>query len=230
MKYVYCHPLFDERKCSHRFSYQLKAAFEEAGMRLERFDYRGTGEAAGEFSDVSLRSLREDVAGWIDGDEVCLVGVRFGASLAFDYCVRGRGPMRNLVLLEPVVEGRAYVDYLRRKQHIKDLMTGESSVPPEDKGYENLEGYKTSVKLMEQLESFDLIELACEYVIENSICIAQISKQSKIHPEIASLAKLLEGSANKVVVENVEVPMFWERIGSSDYTKLTEKVLEWCRG
>lgn len=229
MRYIYCHPLFDERKCAHRFSFQLKNAFQAAGLTLERFDYRGTGEALGEFADVSLETLREDVASQVGGDEVCLVGLRFGASLAFDYCAGGAGPVRNLVLLEPIVDGAEYVDYLYRKQRIKDLMTGKDFAELQDKGYVNFEGYKTSIKFIEQIKNFHQVKMAREYAVENSIFIVQISKRSKFAPKIASLTKLLESSARQVFVENAEVPMFWERIPSTDYTELTGKVLGWCR-
>ena len=61
MRYIYCHPLFDERKCAHRFSYRLAKAFERKALKLERFDYRGTGEAAGRFSDITMASLQNDL-------------------------------------------------------------------------------------------------------------------------------------------------------------------------
>jgi len=230
MRYIYFHPLFDERKCAHRFSYQLKNTFLAAGFALERFDYTGTAEAPGEFADISLQSLREDVARYIDGDQVCLVGLRYGATLALDYCSGGQGPVRNLVLLEPVVDGARYVDYLYRKQHIKNLMTGESPRAPQDNGYENIEGYKTSTTLIEQIRNFRLAGPAGERAVTNSVRIVQISAQSKLRQDIAGLAKSLEGSVQQLLVECVQMPVFWERIPGSDYTELTQRVLWWCRG
>ena len=168
MRYVYCHPLFDERKCAHRFSYQLKNTFRAAGLTLERFDYQGTGEAAGDFKDVSLETLREDVNQKVNGKEICLIGLRLGASLALDYCSRNFGTVQKLVLLEPIVNGAQYVDYLYRKQHIKDLMTGKSVAIPQDNGYVNIEGYKTNIHLIEQIENLDLIETAKENLKESS--------------------------------------------------------------
>jgi hypothetical protein len=135
-----------------------------------------------------------------------------------------------LVLLEPITNGAEYVDYLYRKQHIKDLMTSKSVSELRDKGYVNLEGYKTNVRFIEQIESLNFVEMAREHTVGSSVFIVQISNRSKIDPEIASLAKLLESSARRVLVENVELPMFWERVPSTDYAELTRKVLEWCRG
>jgi hypothetical protein len=229
MRYIYCHPLFDERKCAHRFSYQLKNTFLAAGLTLERFDYRGTGEAAGDFKDISLETLRRDVSQQANGDKICLIGLRLGASLALDYSVRNSEAVRKMVLLEPIVNGAQYVDYLYRKQHIKDLMTGKSVGIPRDNGYVNIEGYKTNVHFLEQVKSLDLIEKAKENLPKSSVLIIQISNYSKIDPEIAVLAKQLESSAKQIIFKNVNMPIFWERLPCSDYIKLTEIISRWCR-
>jgi len=228
MRYVYCHPLFDERKCSHRFSYQLQRAFEEAGLVLERFDYRRTGEAEGEFADISLESLREDIARQGRGGQVCLIGLRLGASLVFDHCVRGPGSAAKAVLIAPIINGRAYVDYLRRKQRIKDLMTGLSEHEFDNEGFENLEGYKTSIKFIERLQSLDLFDLARGYSLENLLYIAQVSGREKPDNDLVRLAEMLDGVVRKVCLERVNTPMFWERIPTADYTELTTKVVRWC--
>jgi pimeloyl-ACP methyl ester carboxylesterase len=230
MRYVYCHPLFDERKCAHRFSYQLKTAFEASGLNLERFDYRGTGEAPGEFSQVSLDSLRQDVAQHVRRDEVCLIGLRFGASLAFDYCARSAGRVRTLVLVEPVIDGAEYVGFLRRKQHIKNVMTAESSDTSDEEGCENIEGYKTSSKFVEQMMHFDLPDVASRCAPLPCIFIAHVSRRSKISPQIVRLAEVLKRSGSKVSVENARLPVFWQRIPSADYGMLTSEILRWCGG
>ena len=229
MRYVYCHPLFDERKCAHRFSFQLKNTFLAAGLTLERFDYRGTGEATGDFEDVTLETLCQDISQQANGDKICLIGLRLGASLAFDYCAYSSGSVRKVVLLEPIVNGSQYVDYLYRKQHIKDLMTGKSAGVLRENGYVNIEGYKTNVHFLEQIENMDMIETAKENLTESSVLIIQISNNSKIDPEIAGLAKRLECSAKHAHFENVDVPIFWERLPCVDYTKITEIISRWCR-
>jgi hypothetical protein len=228
MRYVYCHPLFDERKCAHRFSYQLKNTFQAAGLTLERFDYRGTGEGAGDFKDVSLETLRRDISQQVNGDKICLIGLRLGASLALDYCIRNPGAVRKMVLLEPIVNGAQYIDYLYRKQHIKDLITGKSPGMSRDNGYINIEGHKTNIHFLEQIQNIDLIDTAKENPGENSILIVQIANHSRVDPEIACLAKRLEGSAKRVNFESVNIPIFWERLPCADYSKLTERILRWC--
>jgi hypothetical protein len=134
----------------------------------------------------------------------------------------------SLILIEPIVYGAAYVDYLYRKQRIKDLMTRGSSGPLADEGYENIEGYKTNLKLIEQIRDFDLRDLAEKCPITSSVFVVQISRLSGIRREIVNFGQALESSAKEVSVENVEAPIFWERIAIADYTLLIEKVLGWC--
>jgi pimeloyl-ACP methyl ester carboxylesterase len=228
MRYIYCHPLFDERKCAHRFSYQLKKAFEEKDARLEQFDYHGTGEATGQFTDVSLESLRNDIAQFIAGQQVSLIGTRFGASLAFDYCTNRPNKVNNLILLEPVMYGAEYIDYLHRKQHVKNLMTSESEHRPQDDGYTNLEGYKTSNRFIEQIKKFSLFGIAAKCSVKNYVFVIYITNRSKVDPQIAGLTKLLQASAIRVQTAGMNLPPFWERIPSADYTELTQKIVGWC--
>ena len=221
MRYIYCHPLFDERKCAHRFSYDLHKTFEKASLTLERFDYCGTGEAEGRFEDVSLNSLRADVEAQINGDEICLIGLRFGATILLNYTAANPRVVKKLVLLEPVIDGAGYVDYLYRKQHIKDLMTGESTDKLMENGFVNIEGYKTSVLFLDQIKNMNPFTISPEC----PVLIVQISNNIKIEPEIKTLKERTGHSEIKVI----NMPTFWERISISDYSELTDTILRWCK-
>jgi len=228
MRYIYCHPLFDERKCSHRFSFQLSETFKQKGLILERFDYNGTGETEGIFGSVTMESLRNDLKTHVCNNKVCLIGVRFGASLAFDFCCASSGFVRNLILIAPVMTGADYVDYLFRKQRIKDLITGGPADILKEHGFYNLEGYKTSEKFIEQIREFSLIKEADRFEVKNFVRIAQISAGSKIIPQLDSFSKLLRKANLKIEIESFSLPEFWERIPDTDYSSLTQKILEWC--
>ena len=82
--------------------------------------------------------------------------------------------------------------------------------------------------LIEQIKNLNLVELTRQHALGNSVLIVHISNRSKVDPEIASLGRVLGASTEQLLVENVEMPDFWERIPSIDYAKLTRKVLEWC--
>jgi len=229
MRYIYCHPLFDERKCGHRFSYELSKTFEKNHLKLERFDYRGTGESDGRFCDVTMDSLRGDLRTIIDGDRVCLIGTRFGAAVAFDFCCRNESDVGALILIEPVVNGRSYVQYLFRKQHLKDMMTGNGGEPAGKNNFCNLEGYKTNGKFIEQIKGIQSVETAGKIKSPAVVHIAGISVSSRINSKYNLLAERLKKNGVPASVEAFNLPVFWERIPDGNYSILTEKIVEWCR-
>lgn len=228
MRYIYCHPLFDERKCAHRFSYQLRKAFEENGLLLEQFDYHGTGEAEGQFCNITMDSLGNDLKQMIGSDRVCLIGTRLGAAVAFDFCCQEQSFVQTLILIEPVINGLSYSEYLFKKQHLKDILTGNRKFEYQE-GFFNMEGYKTSCEFIEQIRQIHWIELSEKIRPNTNVYIVQVSASSKINTEYIMLTEHLKKRKIPVSVEIFNLPVFWERIPESDYSGAIEKIVEWCQ-
>jgi hypothetical protein len=98
---------------------QLAIQLAQQGFPTFRFDYFGTGDSAGESSDVSLVRWVEDVEAAAEElrnsagvRRICVVGVRLGAALAVRAVARGLA-VRDLILWDPVVDGAAYVALMR---------------------------------------------------------------------------------------------------------------------
>lgn len=227
MRYIYCHPLFDERKCGHRFSYQLSKTFEKNFLNLERFDYCGTGESCGKFSDITMDSLQNDLQAKIANDNVCLIGTRFGATVIIDCCCREELPVRKVVLIEPIINGPHYIEYLFKKQHLKDVMTGNNSaILPED-DFCNIEGYKTSKKFVDEIKQINFVEIkGCMEV--DTVNIVQISVFPRIKVEYDLFSTQLRKNGIKNSIDIFNLPIFWERMPIADYSVLTGKIVEWC--
>ena len=118
---VLCQPAFHEAPNAHRAVKGLADLFAKAGVHALRFDYRGTGDSAGEAAACDLAAWIEDVGRAIDElkasrglERVGLVGLRLGASLAAR-AAAARADVPFLVLWEPV-EGGPYLEELRRLQ------------------------------------------------------------------------------------------------------------------
>jgi hypothetical protein len=230
MRYVYCHPLFDERKCAHRFSYQLHCAFEKAGFEFERFDYYGTGEEEGDFENVTLDLLQHSINAHIQMDNVCLIGLRLGASLAFDCFVHNYTSVKKIILLEPIIHGIEYIDHLYRKQHIKDILTGTGPKILNQRNFVNIEGYKTNTQLIEQVKKIHISELIMESnEISGTVYLGCLSNNTNSSSEITKFVNLLQEKKRlNFTVEYIELPRFWQHISNSDYSKLIDKILEWA--
>jgi len=227
MRYVYLPPLFDENKCSYRFGYCLKKHLDSIGIELERFDYRGTGEAKGEFCDVTLESLKDDIEGFIDGDGCTIIGVRFGASLGFDVCRDAVKSASKLILIEPVIDGGRYLRWLERGQAVKDTITGSGGQSLDEAGYMNIEGYKTSEFFLSQLERFSLLKNVEKLSGDISLYIGDICDTVN-KQRIEQLCSLLKGNRKDYWLERIDVVQFWRRIGIGDYSKAVAKIGDWC--
>ncbi len=116
---VLCHPAPQEYMSSHWALRKLALALTREGFHVLRFDYFGTGDSAGESGQGTLEQWRDDIVtaaeelrDVADVRRVSVVGFRLGATLA------ALAPLevRDLVLWDPVADGRAYLEELRQIQ------------------------------------------------------------------------------------------------------------------
>lgn len=123
---VVCYPSGQEYIRSHRACRHLALRLAEVGFPVLRFDYRGTGDSAGEATSADMSTWRDDIAIAIDElrertgvESICLAGLRLGATLAQQ--VAAESPdVSALILWEPIVDGAAYLDELA-DQHQQSL-------------------------------------------------------------------------------------------------------------
>jgi len=128
-------PFGQEAVRSHRMLRVLSERLAQAGHTTLRFDYFGTGDSMGD-------DLDGDLEGWV-GDslaaddmlkqhsgasEAVWIGLRMGANLALLASERrATGPAR-MVLWDPIVNGKEYLDALRR-QHVLALEYAMGGMP-----------------------------------------------------------------------------------------------------
>ena len=119
-----CYPLGQEYMRAHRAFRQLAMILARRGFHVLRFDWFGTGDSAGAAEEGSVvrwigdarAAIGElkDTAGF---ERVSLVGLRRGAALA-SLVAAGRDDLEDLVLWDPIVEGRIYLEQLRKAQQV----------------------------------------------------------------------------------------------------------------
>lgn len=129
---VICPAYGKELMSATRASRVLAGRLSRAGFLVLRFDYRGTGDSAGSRDDKDqLRSWQDSIVEAIDFvrgfgvQDVSLVGLRLGALLIAS-CQDRCGPLRSLVLWDPVSSARGYM----REQQVMRSMTLAKAADP----------------------------------------------------------------------------------------------------
>jgi pimeloyl-ACP methyl ester carboxylesterase len=114
-----CSAFGQEYMRSHRAYRQLSLLLTRKGFHVLRFDYRGTGDSAGDMNGVTAAQWLDDVGIAIDElrestgvQRVSVLGLRLGALIAGVACA-ARTDVARLVLWDPVESGAAYEAELR---------------------------------------------------------------------------------------------------------------------
>ncbi len=119
---IICSPIGYEMWSAYAAMRSLAGQLRDMGFGVLRFDYDGTGDSAGDHRDPDrleawVRSVDEAcryMLGQGHARELTLLGLRFGASLAALHACRQASPaLRQLILWDPVVQGRRFVRGLR---------------------------------------------------------------------------------------------------------------------
>jgi pimeloyl-ACP methyl ester carboxylesterase len=117
--FLLCQPLGHEYLRAHRAFRNLAVALAGQGFHVLRFDYFGCGDSGGDDEQATVEQCLLDLSAAIDelkdtagAAKVSLIGLRFGATLAAVAASR-RTDIDRIVLWDPVLEGRDYLDDLR---------------------------------------------------------------------------------------------------------------------
>jgi alpha-beta hydrolase superfamily lysophospholipase len=114
-----CNPFGEEASRAHRTYRVLATQLEQAGYATLRFDYSGTGDSSGDDHDATIDLWLADIMAAADqlradsrASRLVVVGLRLGATLAGLATSRGALRPRHLILCDPIVDGRAYLNDL----------------------------------------------------------------------------------------------------------------------
>lgn len=131
-----CYPFGQEAIRSHRFYRLLAERLSRQGVAVLRFDYHGTGDAPGDDEDGDfsgwagdIREAHRELLRASGAMRITWFGARLGASLALAAAPQASPAVQRLVLWDPVFDGPAYLEELRRA-HVDELEAGRCIPDP----------------------------------------------------------------------------------------------------
>lgn len=159
-----CPPTGPEYIRAHRTLRQLALRLGRLGFRTLRFDYYGTGDSAGDFTESSIAGWRGDIGAAVDEilrrfgtGSLLLLGLHLGADMALETAAR-RGDIDGVLLWNPVGSGADYARALRQWQ-AQSIAAGAIPAPPphdETPSCTEILGYAYTPQLMSELEGHSL--------------------------------------------------------------------------
>jgi alpha/beta superfamily hydrolase len=163
---VICQPIGHEYIHGYRALRQLAYQLARAGFPVLRFDYHGCGDSAGDTLEGSLTQWINDIEAAIEEiksrgplSKICLIGARVGATLSV-LVGSQRADLEAVVLWDPVVNGRHYLDNLiaQHQKWLDQRSTRMQSPEPNKEIFEAL-GFPVNAAVEEGLEQLDLLSV-----------------------------------------------------------------------
>ncbi len=114
----------------HRMFVKISRNLAQHGIASLRFDFRGSGDSAGDFEDMTIRSETIDSLEAIrflarhkriNSRRLALIGMSMGGAVAAHVVARERHRIKSLVLLAPVAEGEGILDELSTPEAVSSL-------------------------------------------------------------------------------------------------------------
>lgn len=195
---VFCSPLAHEAIATQWAYRILGESLSRERIHCLRFDYRATGDSAGDSREALISENPRDIAAAIDElkaisgvDAVHLIGIRLGALFALDVA-RQRADVQGVIAWEPIIDGTTY-----RNELIEATM-GLGA------GYRNVGGLPIAE------ESLDRIgELSFERALNAASCEVGVIA-SPHQPEFGRLASLLDQDRLRCRFEVVQDALPWK--------------------
>ena len=227
---VVCYPFGPEYLRSHRALRELAVQLAATGHHVLRFDYFGCGDSSGATEEGNLDQWVDDIAQGVEElreasgrSRVCVLGLRFGATLAA--LGASLNPLIDrLVLWDPILSGREYLDELDRRNHA--FMEGRTRPPGWVEAHppDEVLGTPLPASLRASIEGVDLLALGKLHA--RSLLVLSTESTSRLAPFLEHLGKI--GAAAEH--ENIPSPPLWLKQDQVDRALVPHQVIQRIAG
>lgn len=219
---VVCAPLGEEMLWSRRVLVTFARELADSGHAVLRFDYRGEGDSDRWFQDTSVSTRLEDTALAVQSlrslapevDDVTLVGLRFGATIAAAAGAAATD-VHRMVLWDPVVDGSEYMQSVLRLNLMYQMALHGKVVENReqlaarlmDGGTVNIEGYELGSSFFEEACSLQLSQALGHFAGPVHI-VSVVPRAGAPTPALEALAV----NTPRVTLSSVVEEPFWREI------------------
>jgi len=237
---IICSPLHAEFLHNYRKEVMLARALAEAGIAVQRFHYRGTGNSEGKADDVTFPSMLEDTRVAVESfkekapiSSIAFLGTRVGAGVASAAASDvSEGP---LVLWEPVLDPEAYLRQLFRVASIRELRHDSKMTPQtrqrkrmsmeqlETDGVVDVLGYAVHRSLFRSLFQHRLPETLGER--PRDLLLLQLDQRDALRDEFATFVGTLRSSGFRVDAQAIVADEHWWFSGNPSHSMQTVRAV-----
>jgi pimeloyl-ACP methyl ester carboxylesterase len=230
---VLCSPFGYEQLCIHRVWRDLADEIAAAGMPALRFDWHGTGDSAGSDTDparldawmTSLRGAIQRLRQETGVSEIYLVGLRLGGTLA-TLIAEEMADIKGLVLMAPVVSGKAHVREMRALAAFGGAPRAENQNDASGSGDIEAAGFVITGQTAADLKALDLPKM-----LRNKPADRVLLMHRPDAPAEAKLAKRLADLG--VAVEESDIPMYGDFVCDSEWSTVPrvafDRLITWLK-
>jgi uncharacterized protein len=204
-----CQPMGHEYIYCHRALRQLAVRLCRVGFPVLRFDFYGCGDSAGDADEGSLAQWLQDASTAVTeiknrtgAEQMCLMGIRLGAAVAFAAAAQ-RVDIDSVVLWDPVISGRAYLEELSRLQN-EALQRRRKPSRNTSESVAEIVGFPLPNALRAELEQLSLVTI----VPNPRTQVLHI--QSNYSEDHACLKDHLASHGARFEYQQVQAPKIWQ--------------------
>ena len=231
---IFCAPFAEEQKQAYRVFVEVARRLEELGIPSLRFDYRGTGDSQGPFTDFSLAGAKRDIQAAATFlrertgvERIGLIGLRLGASLALQAADCRLPTAACLVLWQPIVDGALFYKLNIRRMLVRQMMTHGKATGERDTGSADtidLDGFLASRAMCEEIKALRIAECGVRNAELPPTLLAQFAPTTEPSAELKPLLDKLGPAAQ---FRPFVMEPFWDRLGYVDCSAPVEATVEW---
>lgn len=238
---LYVHPFAEEMNRARRMAALQSRALAQCGYGVLQLDLHGCGDSSDDFADARWETWLDDLAAgsaWLaqrSAAPLTLWGMRLGAALALDFTrqtMGGRHAPTALVLWQPVLAGRAYLNSLLRLRLAGDMLAGAGSASTADLRADmergatlEIGGYELHSRLGAAIDTLDGERLAPGAMPVHWLEIAAASDRP-LAPAAQATAAAWRAGGTLLRLHQVTGPAFWNLQESPDCRALIEATLD----